>query len=236
MTTHKNLYRHFKIKPPKGWRHLFWWRTPKFEETLRKVREVEEEVHPHPLLVFRALKLLKPEDVKVVILGLDPYHTPGMADGLAFSVQPGKRVPPSLHNIFKELNSDLGIKPITNNGSLQQWAKNGVLLLNTCLTVTTRKPGSHLDYGWDGLVYEIIMYLANNHPNVTYILWGTRAGAFEPAIRSRDRTSIICTKHPSPLANPRRPSKNLPPFFGSKCFSEACRMANISYTIWERKA
>ncbi len=168
---------------------------------------------PHP---FRALELTPLGSVRAVILGQDPYHGRGQAEGLAFSVAPGVRLPPSLRNIFKEL----GIAPA--NGSLVAWARRGVLLLNTCLTVEEGQPASHARRGWETLTDALIARVAATASPCVYFLWGAHAQAkaglirAEAAARGREAL-VIQTNHPSPLSAARGPV----PFLGSGQFLQA---------------
>lgn len=171
---------------------------------------------PQPL---RALALTPPEQVRVVILGQDPYHGRGQAEGLAFSVAPGVALPPSLRNIFKELQRDLGTPPPkfpVPGGSLARWADQGVLLLNTCLTVEEGKPASHAGRGWEVLTDAVIRQVsAGDHP-VVFMLWGAHAQSKKPLIDA-DRHQILVANHPSPLSALRPPL----PFIGCGHFSDA---------------
>jgi uracil-DNA glycosylase len=171
---------------------------------------------PQPL---RALALTPPEAVRVVILGQDPYHGRGQAEGLAFSVAPGVPLPPSLRNIFKELQRDLGTPfPAfpSPGGSLVQWARKGVLLLNTCLTVEEGQPASHAGQGWELLSDEIIGCIANGPRPVVFMLWGAHAQSKRSMIDST-RHLVLCANHPSPLSALRPPI----PFIGCGHFSQA---------------
>ena len=167
--------------------------------------------------VFNAFRLVALSDVKVVILGQDPYHDDGQAHGLSYSVKPGVKLPPSLRNIFKELHSDLGIKP-ASHGCLEAWARQGVLLLNTVLTVRAHEPLSHRKKGWEQFTTEVIQ-CANEQPRVVFVLWGSSAQ--EKATLLDDRHLIIQSPHPSPLSARRG-------FFGSRPFSRinACLSQN----------
>ena len=136
---------------------------------------------PRPL---RALELTAPEAVRVVILGQDPYHGPGQAEGLAFSVAPGVKVPPCLRNIFKELQRDLGI-PVPADGSLVRWAQQGVLLLNTCLTVEDGQPASHAGRGWEVLTDAVIQHCGHIGDPMVFLLWGAHAQTKTPPDRRR---------------------------------------------------
>ena len=171
---------------------------------------------PRPL---RALELTPPEAVRVVILGQDPYHGRGQAEGLAFSVAPGVALPPSLRNIFKELQRDLGTQPPkfpVPGGSLANWATHGVLLLNTCLTVEEGRPASHAGKGWELLTDSVIRQVsANSHPAV-FMLWGSHAQA-KRALIDDSRHKVLLANHPSPLSALRPPL----PFIGCGHFSQA---------------
>ena len=169
-------------------------------------------VYPPGSYIFNAFEHCPFDKVKVVILGQDPYHEPGQAHGLSFSVQDGIPYPPSLVNIFKELESDLG-KPMPSSGNLLRWADQGVLLLNATLTVRAHLAGSHQNRGWETFTDAVIHKLADNRSHLVYILWGSYAqkkGAFTDA----SHNLVIKSAHPSPLAAYRG-------FFGSKPFSKA---------------
>jgi uracil-DNA glycosylase len=171
---------------------------------------------PKPL---RALELTPPEDVRVVILGQDPYHGRGQAEGLAFSVAPGVALPPSLRNIFKELQRDLGeLPPIfpQPGGSLERWARHGVLLLNTCLTVEEGQPASHAGKGWDVLTDAVIARVSRGVRPVVFMLWGAHAQS-KRALIDVSRHLVLCANHPSPLSALRPPV----PFIGCGHFSQA---------------
>ena len=171
---------------------------------------------PQPL---RALALTPPDAVRVVILGQDPYHGRGQAEGLAFSVAPGIALPPSLRNIFKEIERDLGTPPPAfpkPGGSLVKWAVNGVLLLNTCLTVEEGQPASHAKRGWEHLTDAIIRYVSDHQQNVVFMLWGAHAQGKRDLIDA-NRHKILLANHPSPLSALRPPL----PFIGCGHFSVA---------------
>lgn len=166
------------------------------------------EVYPKKEDIFNAFKC---NDVKVVILGQDPYHNPGQAHGLAFSVKEGVRKPPSLINIHKELSNDIGCK-IPEQGDLTNWVKEGVFLLNTVLTVRKNSPNSHKSLGWETFTDNVIKFLDSREKPVVFILWGNNAKSKKKYISSRHM--IIESVHPSPLSASRG-------FFGSKPFSRA---------------
>ncbi len=171
---------------------------------------------PRPL---RALELTPPESVRVVILGQDPYHGRGQAEGLAFSVAAGVALPPSLRNIFKELQRDLGTpfpawpEP---GGSLVKWAKNGVLLLNTCLTVEEAQPASHAGKGWEQLTDAVIRKVGEGDRPAVFMLWGSHAQSKRPLIDA-ERHLVLTANHPSPLSALRPPV----PFIGCGHFGRA---------------
>ena len=171
---------------------------------------------PQPL---RALALTPPDEVRVVILGQDPYHGRGQAEGLAFSVAPGVPIPPSLRNIFKELQRDLGTAPPNfplPGGSLAAWAGSGVLLLNTCLTVEEAAPASHVGRGWEVLTDAVISHISNAVKPTLFMLWGAHAQSKRELINEA-RHTVLVANHPSPLSAMRPPL----PFIGCGHFSAA---------------
>jgi uracil-DNA glycosylase len=170
-------------------------------------------VFPSAENVFTALHLTAPHDVLVVIVGQDPYHGAGQAHGLSFSVQHQTRIPPSLRNIFAELNTDLEI-PTPSHGNLTAWAKQGVLLLNTSLTVREGEAGSHSGHGWETFTDAIISYLGSRQHHIVFVLWGAQAGK-KTSLIGRHHT-VITSVHPSPLSAHRG-------FFGSRPFSRTNR-------------
>lgn len=168
-------------------------------------------VYPPPKFIFRAFELTPFNTVKVVILGQDPYHGAGQANGLSFAVPPGVRLPPSLQNIFKELEADIG--PVTNKtGDLERWASQGILLLNATLTVRASTPGSHQNKGWEQFTDAVIKALNDQKEHLVFILWGNYAKQ-KGAHIDRARHLIIQSAHPSPFAAHSG-------FFGSKPFSK----------------
>jgi len=167
-------------------------------------------IYPDMYDIFNALHFTPFKDTKVVIIGQDPYHGPGQAHGLSFSVKPGVGIPPSLKNIFKELQADLGCY-IPNNGYLEKWAKQGVLMLNAVLTVRAGTPNSHKGLGWEGFTDKVIESLNQRETPVVFILWGNFAQAKQQLITS-SRHFIIKSPHPSPFSANRG-------FFGSRPFS-----------------
>jgi uracil-DNA glycosylase len=174
---------------------------------------------PRPL---RALELTALAEVRVVILGQDPYHGPGQAEGLAFSVAPGVRLPPSLRNIYLELAGDPGLAPRQPpaDGSLVRWAQQGVLLLNTCLTVEDGQPASHAGLGWEVLTERLIRAVLQRAAPVVFLLWGAhaqRAAAAAGLAATDSRHLVLTANHPSPLSARRGPQ----PFLGCGHFSQA---------------
>ena len=170
------------------------------------------KVYPPPKNIFRAFDLTPFDKVKVVILGQDPYHGAGQANGLSFAVNEGVRPPPSLQNIFKEIESDVG-KPIQNkSGDLSRWAEQGVLLLNATLTVRADTAGSHQNQGWEEFTDAAIKALSDKREHLVFILWGNYAKA-KGAHIDRSKHLVIESAHPSPFSATK--------FFGSKPFSKA---------------
>ena len=187
-----------------------------YRELYLKIREEygKYEVYPPAEEIFTAFHLTPLEKVKVVILGQDPYHEPGQAHGLSFSVKPGIEIPPSLENIYKELNADLGL-PIPETGCLTHWAEQGVLLLNTLLTVRAHVAFSHKGIGWEEFTDAAIRALDNADRPMVFILWGSPARRKKELIKNPKRL-VIESPHPSPLSAYRG-------FFGSRPFSRANR-------------
>lgn len=178
---------------------------------LKKQYDQEKLIYPKKNEYFNALNLTPLDKVKVVILGQDPYHGPGQAHGLCFSVQNGIKFPPSLLNIYKELRDDLG-KPISDNGNLSRWAEQGVLLLNSVLTVEKDKAASHQGQGWEKFTDKIISVVNEKCDHVVFILWGAYAQK-KAAFVDRNKHLVLESVHPSPLSAHRG-------FFGSKPFSK----------------
>lgn len=169
-------------------------------------------IYPEGKNIFNAMNLLPFEEVKVVIIGQDPYHGPGQAHGLCFSVMPGVAPPPSLKNIFQEIHTDLGIAP-ANHGCLNSWAQQGVLLLNSVLTVEQNRAASHQGKGWEHFTDAIIQKLNSEHAGLVFFLWGSYAQK-KGAIIDKKRHLVLQSVHPSPLSAHRG-------FFGNKHFSKA---------------
>ena len=208
-------------RAPASWREAIeaWRRTPAGQGLLQFVearRAAGATIYPATPL--KALELTPLPAVKVVILGQDPYHGAGQAEGLAFSVPPGVRPPPSLKNIFQELQRDLGIVP-PRHGHLGGWARQGVLLLNTTLTVEDGQPASHAKRGWEALTDALIRAVAELPHPVVFMLWGAHAQAKAPLIETvaPGRHRLLMANHPSPLSARRPPV----PFIGCGHFGRA---------------
>ena len=168
-------------------------------------------VYPPAKLVFNALQLCSFNSIKVVIIGQDPYHGLGQANGLSFSVNDGIRKPPSLQNIFKELQTDIAGFEIPESGNLESWAKQGVLMLNAVLTVQEGLPGSHKSFGWELFTDSLIKLISDKKEQVVFLLWGNYAISKSPLI-DVNKHLVLTAAHPSPLARGA--------FFGSKHFSK----------------
>ncbi|MEP2671441.1 MAG: uracil-DNA glycosylase [Cyclobacteriaceae bacterium] len=186
---------------------------PYFQELTEFVKAEYNQytVFPPGKEIFRAFDKCDFDGVKVVIIGQDPYHGPGQANGLCFSVKEGVRVPPSLVNIYKEIKNDLG-KPIPSSGELERWAEQGVLLLNATLTVRASSPGSHQKKGWEDFTDAVIKKVSDEKEHVVFILWGAYAQKKGEVI-DRKKHHVIMSPHPSPFSADRG-------FFGSKPFSK----------------
>jgi len=170
-----------------------------------------QTVYPKGAEIFAAFDACKFDDVKVVLLGQDPYHGAGQAHGLSFSVQSGVKLPPSLQNIYKEIQSDLGVIPSTD-GNLLRWAKQGVLLLNATLTVRASTPGSHQGMGWETFTDAVIQALSDRKENLVFLLWGAYAQKKGASI-DKSKHLVLESAHPSPFSVHRG-------FFGNKHFSK----------------
>lgn len=169
-------------------------------------------VYPPPAFIFRAFELTPFDKVKVVILGQDPYHGAGQANGLCFAVSRGVRLPPSVQNIYKEIKSDLGVDPAYPSGDLEGWAKQGVLLLNATLTVEAAKAGSHQNRGWEQFTDAAVKALSEQKSNLVFILWGAYAQKKGQVI-DESKHLVIKSPHPSPFSAHSG-------FFGSQPFSK----------------
>ena len=198
----------------KSWEGIFA-NYPKINELNKMIKEIDEQrltktIYPPKEQVFKVFDLAL-EDIKVVILGQDPYHNPDQACGLSFSVNDGVALPKSLINIYKELHDDLGIKP-AKTGNLESWFKQGVFLLNAVLTVEKNSPASHSKMGWENFTDYIIENISEKNENVVFVLWGSYARSKNKLIDS-SKHKIIESAHPSPLSAYRG-------FFGSKICSQ----------------
>lgn len=194
-------------------------------ETLKK-EYAEYEIYPPKDCVFNALRTTPYSKVKAVILGQDPYHGPGQAHGLCFSVQPGVQPPPSLQNIFKELKSDLGIDP-PQNGTLTKWAEHGVLMLNTTLTVRRGQANSHKNIGWTTFTDHVIQKLNEHEQPIVFLLWGANARS-KKAFITAPQHLVLEAAHPSPLSAYNG-------FFGCRHFSKCndyLRAAGVEPVDW----
>ena len=198
-----------------------WFDLLKSEFTTTQYKELEswlnheyqnKIIYPKPENVFNALNLVKYNDVKVVIIGQDPYHNPNQAHGLSFSVENDVAIPPSLKNIYKELHDDMGCY-IPNNGNLTKWAKQGVLLLNSVLTVEKNKPNSHKNKGWEQITGKVVELLNQRVDPVIFLLWGSNAKAIGKNI-DRNKHYVLEAVHPSPM------SANQGGWFGCHHFSK----------------
>lgn len=205
------------VKIEESWKNAL---APEFEKNYfkRLTDFVRDEylsgktIYPEPKNIFNAFNLCPLQNVNVVIIGQDPYHEPGQAHGLCFSVQNGIELPPSLVNIYKEIEQDIGRKSLTN-GDLSDWAKQGVLLLNSTLTVQAHVAASHSGYGWEIFTDAVIRAVNENKKNVVYMLWGSFAQKKAEFVNSQENL-ILKSAHPSPLSAYRG-------FFGNHHFSLA---------------
>jgi uracil-DNA glycosylase len=198
---------------PEAWKHALqgegvWEELCRLAERARAA----DGIAPAPERIFRALDLVPPDAVRVVLLGQDPYPTPGHADGLCFSVQPGVAPPRSLRNIFREMQDDLGVSP-SSHGDLEAWARQGVLLLNTVLTVRLGAANAHAGWGWQKVTDGIIRATASLQQPIVFLLWGKSAEA-KASLIGAGRHLILTAPHPSPLSARRG-------FFGCRHFSKA---------------
>lgn len=203
------------LKLCKNWYNLLEdeFKKPYFLNLQQKLTQEYQNytIYPEIDKVFTALNYVKYQDVKVVIIGQDPYHEPNQAMGMSFSVPSTTKIPPSLVNIFKEIKTDLGII-CENSGDLSRWAKQGILLLNAVLTVRKGQANSHKGYGWENLTSKIVQLLNQRQDPVIFVLWGGNAKAFLPYITNRQHY-ILTSAHPSPLSAYNG-------FFGCKHFSK----------------
>ena len=182
------------------------------KKNLIYLKQLGRVIYPRNNEIFNSINLTKFEKTKVVIIGQDPYHGEGQAHGLSFSVKEGIKIPPSLLNIFKEIESDIGISVDKKNGNLTRWATQGVLLLNSLLTVEKGNPLAHKNFGWEFLTDKLIKVLSEKRKGLVFILWGSHARSKKNLIDSKNNL-IIESAHPSPLSAHRG-------FIGSKPFSK----------------
>ena len=208
------LLKLMNVKIEKSWNEALkqQWEIPYFERLARFVHEeyATHTIYPPARQIFAAFDACPFDDVKVVILGQDPYHGPGQANGLCFSVAPGVAIPRSLINIFKEVRDDTG-REIPADGDLSRWARQGVLLLNATLTVRAHEAGSHQNRGWEQLTDAAIEALSRKRSGLVFILWGAYAGK-KRALIDESKHLILSSPHPSPLSASRG-------FFGNHHFS-----------------
>ena len=181
-------------------------------------------IYPEKSKIFRALELTPLDEVRVVIIGQDPYATPGYACGLAFSVCDGVKIPKSLNNIYKEINTALGLK-IPETGNLESWSKKGILLLNRILTVEKEQPLSHKNKGWEEFTLELIKILNLQEQKIVFLLFGKEAESLSKYLTNPNHLVLI-TSHPSPLGAYRG-------FFNSGVFKKTCEYLNAPKTLWE---
>lgn len=204
------------VRINEAWKELLApeFEKPYFEELVQFVRSeyASQTVYPAGSNIFRALDKCSPDNVKVVIIGQDPYHGEGQANGLCFSVNDGVQFPPSLRNIFKEINADLGT-PIPTSGNLDRWAEQGVLLLNSTLTVRAHTAASHAGHGWERFTDAVVATLSELKSGVVYMLWGAYAQK-KGAIVDCTNNLVLKAAHPSPLSAHNG-------FFGCRHFSAA---------------
>ena len=218
------------VRVEEGWRKALadQWEAPYFGELARFVHDEYRNgtVYPPASQVFAAFDACPFEDVRVVILGQDPYHGPGQANGLCFSVNPGVRMPPSLVNIFREVSDDTGA-PFPADGNLDRWARQGVLLLNATLTVREHLAGSHQRRGWETFTDAAIKALSDRREHIVFLLWGSYAIS-KRGLVDETRHLVLTSPHPSPLSAHRG-------FFGNHHFSRANRYLSLHcllYLYW----
>ena len=215
--TEQEMMKLNQVRLEDGWKYslsefLLSPRMDSLREFLKSEIQANKVIYPPSSLIFNAMNTTPLHQVKAVILGQDPYHGPDQAHGLSFSVQKGLALPPSLRNIFHELNSDLGIV-VSKHGDLTQWAQEGVLLLNSVLTVEAGQPTSHQKQGWEDFTDAVIDVLNEQRENIVFILWGAYAQRKGQRI-DQNKHLVLKAAHPSPLA------ANRGGFFGCKAFSK----------------
>jgi uracil-DNA glycosylase len=205
-----------EVRIEKSWKEALTdeFDKPYFKELADFVRTeyASKKVYPPPKFVFNAFELTPFNDVSVIILGQDPYHGAGQAHGLSFSVPDGLTLPPSLKNIYKELEGDLGMEN-SSSGNLERWAEQGVFLLNATLTVVAHTPGSHQHKGWETFTNSVITTLSDKKENLVFLLWGRYAQNKRPLI-DESKHLVLTAAHPSPFSA-------FNGFFGCKHFSQA---------------
>lgn len=216
---------------PTGWEKALSseFKKPYYANLYKKVRDEYNSavIYPPSEEIFTAFNLTDLDKVKVLILGQDPYHEPGQAHGLSFSVKPGIQIPPSLANIYKELHDELGLY-IPNNGYLTKWAEQGVLMLNTVLTVRAHNANSHKGYGWEEFTDAAIKALNDLDKPIVYMLWGSNAQSKEKMLTNRKQL-VLKAPHPSPLSSYRG-------FFGCNHFikcNEYLKANGLSEIDWQ---
>ena len=222
-----------QVKIEQSWRNLLQeeFDKPYFEELTQFVKNEYQtkSIYPEPQNIFRAFELVPVDMVKVVILGQDPYHTPGVADGLAFSTKPGNRVPPSLQNIYKEIIAEFGYEKYENinNPDLTRWSKQGVLLLNTSLTVEKGLAASHSKIGWEKFTTTVVEILGKSEKPLVFILWGAHAKSKKELIDTTKHL-VLESAHPSPFSADKG-------FFGNNHFrlaNEFLEKNNLDVVDW----
>ncbi len=218
LLTEQQIAKLNKVQLDESWKYslsdfLLGAKMDALKNFLIEEKKADKVIYPPNHLIFNALNTTPLDQVKVVILGQDPYHGPNQAHGLSFSVQKGVALPPSLRNIFHELQSDLGV-PIPKHGNLTHWAEQGVLLLNAVLTVEAGQPTSHQKRGWEEFTDHVIDVINEQRENVVFILWGAYAQRKGQRI-DQNKHLVLKAAHPSPL------SANRGGFFGCKVFSKA---------------
>lgn len=197
---------------PSAWQSVIC--TQNISPIAEALSHIRTPIYPPSHMVWNALSLCQPSQTKIVIMGQDPYHQPHQAMGLSFSVPHGVKIPPSLQNIYKELYNDMGISPAPH-GDITHWAKQGVLLLNTVLTVEESSANAHATLGWHHITNHIIHHISTQYQHIVFILWGKQAQTLIHHIQNQDIHCILTANHPSPL------SANRGGFFGCKHFSKA---------------
>ena len=211
----KDLFKNMDVRIEQSWKDALAgeFEKPYFASLVRFLHQEKaagKVIYPPGSLIFRAFELTPVDQVKVVILGQDPYHNPGEAMGLSFSVPDGVRMPPSLRHIYREIETDLGIR-MSGRPNLESWARQGVLLLNSFLTVEAGKAASHRDIGWQEFTDAVIRYLSAHGNGIIFLLWGNFAKA-KAALIDTSRHHVLTAAHPSPLAGGA--------FFGCRHFSQ----------------